>query len=103
MAIRIAANRDSQGGPGSVSVTFLGVEWFERFRFSVPPVPPQKGFFFLFLCFSTVNKKGRFRFGSWKTVPTVPVSGSGSVPEPPWIQDIGKSHPCTNASLRRNF
>ena len=42
-------------------------------------------------------------FGSWKTVPaapvplsfsgktvpTVPVSGSGSVPEPPWLVNLG--------------
>ena len=56
----------------------------------------------VFLCFSTVlkGKNGSSSgFGSWqtvpavpvplsvsgKTVPTVPVSGSGSVPEPPWI------------------
>ena len=48
------------------------------------------------MCFSTVSQRGRFGsgFGSWqtvpavpvppsvpaKTVPTVPVSGSGSVP-----------------------
>ena len=25
---------------------------------------------------------------SGKTVPTVPVSGSGSVPEPPWLHDL---------------
>ena len=72
----------------------LGVERFERFRFSVPAVPLQKGVFCVSVQF---NRKGRSGFGSWKTVPavpvplsvsgktvpTVPVSGSGSVPEPP--------------------
>ena len=51
-----------------------------------------------FMCFSTVHREDASGFGSWKkvpavpvprsvsgkTVPTVPVSGSGSVPEPPW-------------------
>ena len=51
----------------------------------------------VFLCFSRVKGKDGSGFGSWKTVPavpvplsvsgktvpTVPVSGSGSVPEPP--------------------
>ena len=79
----------SQGGPGSVRFGYgSGVERFERFRFSVPAVPLQKG---KFLCFSKqFNGKGRFRFrfrflengsgGSGsafgfggKTVPTVPV------------------------------
>ena len=71
----------------------LGMERFERFRFSVPAVPLRRGFF---VCFSTVSQRGRFRF-RWKAVPavpvprsvpakavpTVPVSGSGSVPGPP--------------------
>ena len=49
----------------------------------------------VFVCFSTVSQRGRFRFRfletvravpvarsvPGKTVPTVPVSGSGSVPE----------------------
>ena len=83
------------------------MERFKRFRFSVPAVPlkKKKGFFCISVQF---NRKGRFRFrflengsgsgfGSWKTVPAVlvplsvsaktvpavPVSGSGSVPEPP--------------------
>ena len=44
--------RERQGGPGSVRFGYgLGVEGFERFRFSVLAVPLQKGFF---LCFSTV-------------------------------------------------
>ena len=58
------------------------------------------------MCFSTVSQRGRFRFwfrflengsggscsafGSWKTVPTVPVSGSGSVPGPPCF--LRKAH-----------
>ena len=68
----------------------LGVERFKRFRFSVPAVPLHKGFFCVSVEFNRV-------FGSWKmvpavpvplsvsgeTVPTDPVSGSGSVPEPP--------------------
>ena len=72
------------------------MERFERFRFSVLAVPLQKGFFCVSVEF---NRKGRFWFRfrfletvpavpvllsvSGKTVPTVPVSGSGSVPEPP--------------------
>ena len=31
---------------------------------------------------------------SGKTVPTVPVSSSGSVPEPPWKLDFGQAKPC---------
>ena len=76
----------------------LGVERFERFRFSVPAVPLQKGFVWQ-LQYSFTGKDGSSSgFGSWKTVPavpvplsvswktvpTVPVSVSGSVPEPPW-------------------
>ena len=78
----------------SVRLRF-GVERFERFRFSVPPVPQQKTFFFVSL-HSLTGKDGS-GFGFWKTVPaapvlrsvsgktvpTVPVPGSGSVPEPP--------------------
>ena len=37
----------------------LGMERFERFRFSVPAVPLRRGFF---VCFSTVSQTGRFRF-----------------------------------------
>ena len=72
------------------------MERFERFRFSVPAVPLQKGFFFSVFQYSLTAKDGS-GFGSWKTVPavpvplsvsgkavpTVPVSGSGSVPQPP--------------------
>ena len=51
---------------GSVRFGYgLGVERFDRFRFSVPVVPLQKGFF---LCFSTFLKE--------RTVP-VPVSVPG--------------------------
>ena len=51
----------NQGGPGSVRFGYgSGVERFERFRFSVPAVPLQKGFF---CCVSVqFNRKGRFRF-----------------------------------------
>ena len=36
----------NQSGPGSVRFGYgLGVERFDRFRFSVPAVPLQKGFF----------------------------------------------------------
>ena len=66
------------------------MERFKRFRFSVPAVPLQKGFFCISVQF---KRRGRFRFQfletvpavpvplsvSGKTVPTVPVSGSGSV------------------------
>ena len=66
----------------------------KRFRFSVLAVPLQKGV--SVLQHSLTGKEGS-GFGSWKTVPavpvplsvsgktvpTVPVSGSGSVPEPP--------------------
>ena len=37
----------------------LGVERFDRFRFSVPTVPLQKGFFSVS---AQINMKGRFRF-----------------------------------------
>ena len=41
-----------QRGRGSVRFGYgLGVERFDRFRFSVPAVPLQKG---IFLCYSTV-------------------------------------------------
>ena len=51
---------EAQGGPGSVRFGYgSGVERFERFRFSVPAVPLQKGFFFVSVQF---NRKGRFRF-----------------------------------------
>ena len=50
----------SHGGLGSVRFSYgLGVERFERFRFSVAAVPLQKGFF----CVSAqLDRKGRFRF-----------------------------------------
>ena len=55
------------------SVRFGHGSGVERFRFSVPAVPLQKRFFFVSVQF---NRKGlfRFRFGSWKTVPAVPLS-----------------------------
>ena len=72
------------------------MERFKRFRFSVLAVPLQKGF--AVFQYSLTGKEGSGSgFGSWKTVPavpvplsvsgktvpTVPVSGSGSVPVPP--------------------
>ena len=91
-----SSKSQKQGGPGSVRFGCgLVVEGFERFRFSVLAVPLQKGFFCVSVQF---NREGwfRFRFGflgkrfrrfhfrfrELKTVPTVPASGSGSVPEP---------------------
>ena len=83
---------------GSVRFYSLGIERFQRFRFSVPAVPLRREF----LCVSVQFHRGDGSgsgFGSWKTVPavpvprsvpaktvpTVPVSGSGSVPGPPWM------------------
>ena len=74
----------------------LGMERFERFRFSVPAVPLRRGFLCVSVQFNREDGSGS-SFGSWKTVPavpvprsvpgktvpTVPVSGSGSVPGPP--------------------
>ena len=48
--IREKLKGNNQGGPVRFGYG-LGVERFKRFRFSVPAVPLQKGFF---LCFSTV-------------------------------------------------
>ena len=72
------------------------MERFERFRFSVPAVPRRRGSLRVSVQFSREDGSGS-GFGSWKkvpavpvsrsvprkTVPTVPVSGSGSVPGPP--------------------
>ena len=84
-----------QGAPSLVRFGYgLGMERFERFRFSVPAVPLTRGFLCVSVQFSRADGSG---FGSWKTVPavpvlrsvpgktvpTVPVSGSGSVPGPP--------------------
>ena len=62
-----------QGGPGSVRFGYgSGVERFERFRFSVPAVPQQKRF--SVFRYSLTGKDGSGSgFGSWKTVPAVPV------------------------------
>ena len=91
---------ENQGGPGSVRFGYgLGMERFERFRFLVPAVllRLRRGFLGVSVQFSREDGSGS-GFGSWKTVPavpvprsvpgktvpTVPVSGSGSVPGPPW-------------------
>ena len=86
-----------QGGPGSVRFGYsLGMERFERFRFSVPAVRLRRGFLCVSVQFHREDGSGS-GFGSWKTVPavpvprsvpaktvpTVPVSGSSSVPGPP--------------------
>ena len=57
---RNSKKQKTQGGPGSVRFGYgLGMERFERFRFSVPAVPLRRGF----LCvFSTASQRGRFRF-----------------------------------------
>ena len=80
-------------GPGSVRFGYgLGMERFERFRFSVPAVPLRR----VLLCVSVqFNREDGSGFGSWTTVPAVPVPRSvpgktvptvpvsGSVPGPP--------------------
>ena len=91
-----------QGGPGSVRFGYgLGMERFEPFRFSVLAVPLQRGFS-VFQYSLTERDTSGSSFGSWKTVPavpvplsvsgktvpTVPVSGSGSVPGPPCYKKI---------------
>ena len=81
----------------------LGMERFKRFRFSVLVVPLQKWFSVFQYSLTGENGSGfvscrkrfrrfrfRFRFRA-KTVPTVPVSSSGSVPEPPCY--LGKRIP----------
>ena len=83
-----------------------------RFRFSVPAVPLQKGFFFQY----SLTEKDGSGFGSWKTVPavpvplsvsgktvpTVPVSGSGSVPEPSCIATLVAHRGPTALTLPRH-
>ena len=100
-----------QGGPGSVRFGYgLGMERFKRFRFSVPAVPPRRGFLCVSAQFNREDGSGS-GFGSWKTVPavpvprsvpgrtvpTVPVSGPGSVPGPPcfWVSQkyCARCHP----------
>ena len=93
-----------QGEPGSVRFGCgLGMERFERFRFSVPAVPLRRVFLCVSVQFSREDGSG---FGSWKTVPavpvprsvpgktvpTVPVSGSGSVPGPPCFEKNQYNH-----------
>ena len=90
------ASHKLQGVPGSVRFGYgLGMERFELFRFSVPAVPLRRGFLCVSVQFNREDGSGS-GFGSWKTVPavpvprsvpgkkvpTVPVSGSGSVPGP---------------------
>ena len=68
--------RFSQGGPGSVRFGYgLGMERFERFRFSVRAVPLRRGFFCVSVQSNTEDGSGS-GFGSWKTVPAVPVPRS---------------------------
>ena len=54
----------------------LGMERFERFQFSVPAVPLLKGFS-VFRHSLTGKDCSGSGFGSWKTVPAVPLSLSG--------------------------
>ena len=55
-----------QGGPGSVRFGYgLGMERFERFRFSVPAVPLRRGFFRVSAQFHGEDGSGS-GFGSWK-------------------------------------
>ena len=82
------------GRPRFGSVTVWGWKRFERFRFSVVALPLRRG---VLVCQYSLTGKDGSGFGSWKTVPavpvplsvpgktvpTVPVSGSSSVPEPP--------------------
>ena len=78
-------NRAFQGGPGSVRFGYgLGIERFERFRFSVPAVPLRRGVLCVFQYSLTERTVPVPRSVPGKTVPAVPVSGSGSVPGPPW-------------------
>ena len=51
------------------------MERFERFRFSVPAVPRRRGFLCVSVQFSREDGSGS-GFGSWKTVPAVPVPRS---------------------------
>ena len=89
--------RKVQGGPGSVRFgSGLGRERFKRFRVFGSGGSSAKRFFCVQYSLTGKNGSGS-GFGSWrtvptvpvplsvsgKTVPTVPVSGSGSVPEPP--------------------
>ena len=56
----LETNEFCQGRPGSVRFGYgLEMERFKWFRFSVPAVPLQKGFFCISVQF---NRKGRFRF-----------------------------------------
>ena len=100
-----------QGGPGSVRLRF-GIERFERFRFSVPAVPLWKEFLCVSVQFHREEGSG---FGSWKTipavpvprsvpaktVPTVPVSGSGSVPGPAPAANNSRMGPWLDLHSRR--
>ena len=77
----------NMGGPSLVRFGYSSrMEQFQQFPFSVPMVPLGKGTFSV--CFSRFRFRFRFLkngsdgsgsdFGSWKTVPTVLVCGSGS-------------------------
>ena len=90
------------------------MERFKRFQFSVPAVPLQKGFFYDSVQFhrtvpvpvSVPGKRlRRFRFlpsVSGKTVPTVPVSGSGAFLEPPCLSGSLNHVPCFSASEKHD-
>ena len=67
-----------------------GVERFERFRLSVPAVPLQERF--SVFQYSLTGKDGS-GFGSWKTVPEVPVPLSVSGKTVPTVPVRFLSHP----------
>ena len=74
-----------QDGPGSVRFGYgLGIERFERFRFSVPAVPLRTALLCVSVRFHREDGSGS-GFGSWKTVPAVPVPRSvpAKTPGPP--------------------
>ena len=89
------------GCPRFGSCYGLGMERFEQFRFSVPAVPLRRGFLCVSVQLHREDGSGS-GFGSWKTVPAVsvqrsvpaktvpavPVSGSGSVPGPPCYRKL---------------
>ena len=92
-------SRNNQGKEGQGGSVRFGYGLVERFRFSVPAVPLRRGFLWVSAKFHREDGSGS-GFGSWKTVPavpvplsvpvktvpTVPLSGSGSVPGPPWFK-----------------
>ena len=76
-----------QGGPGSVRFGYgLGMERLGRFRFSVPAVPLRRGVLCVSVQFHREDGSG---FGSWKTVPAVPGPRSVSAKTVPTVPVLG--------------